>query len=444
MITGATAASAPYGRQRTRWRRRGRSHGRTTWGRGVTDVGVLPERILSLCSGAGGLDLGVHMALGGRARTVCYVEHEITAAAVLAARMEDGSLDAAPVWTDIHAFDGGPWRGRVEGVIGGFPCQPFSVAGKQRGEADPRHLWPRIAEIVRDVQPQWCFFENVRGHVRIGLRTVRSDLLRMGYSVHAGIFSAAEVGAPHQRERLFILAYSRHGDGCGTEWASWAESASRQELADCDGFGSRVEAGEQPAGQLAASPGRQELAYRDRGRREQSEEDQRRVQFIDPDSLAMAESARERIDGGRGAGSRRGAEPANGNSALADARFGQLPQPWWRPESRDGTGSTGSRDVADTIGERGCGRDAGWQNAVHADPPSPFPPGPGDLAGWQRVLAERPDLAPALAQPEIRSLADGVGPGMDLSRAAQLRIIGNGVVPQQAAYALRRLMEALT
>lgn len=185
-----------------------------------------PERVLSLCSGAGGLDLGVHGALGGRARTVCYVEHEVTACEVLAARIADGALDDAPIWTDLHTFDARLWRGRVDGIIGGYPCQPFSVAGKQLGAADPRHLWPRISAIVRDVQPTWCFFENVRGHVRIGLREVRADLRCMGYDVHAGIFSAAEVGAPHQRERLFILAHRESGHvGNATEWKRREDSS---------------------------------------------------------------------------------------------------------------------------------------------------------------------------------------------------------------------------
>jgi len=144
--------------------------------RSSSDMGVRTEQLLSLCTGAGGLDLGVRMALP-TARTVCCVEHEASAIELLATRMGEGRLDPAPIWSDLRTFDGHPWRGLVSGIIGGYPCQPFSVAGKQLGTADPRHLWPDVARIIREVQSQWCFFENVRGHVSIGLREVRADLL---------------------------------------------------------------------------------------------------------------------------------------------------------------------------------------------------------------------------------------------------------------------------
>lgn len=134
-----------------------------------------PVNVLSLCSGAGGLDLGVRMALP-TTRTVCYVEIEAYAAEVLACRMEEGRLDSAPLWTDLRTFDGRPWRGAVDLVIGGYPCQPFSVAGARRGADDPRHLWPHIARILRELDRPCAFFENVSGHVSLGLREVRSEL----------------------------------------------------------------------------------------------------------------------------------------------------------------------------------------------------------------------------------------------------------------------------
>lgn len=164
-------------------------------------------RTLSLCSGFAGLELGLRAAEPG-ARTVCYVEGEAYAAACLVARMGERRLDTAPIWSDVRTFDGKPWRGRVDCITGGYPCQPFSLAGKRLGADDPRHLWPSVARIVDEVRPEWCFFENVRGHVSLGLRNVRCDLERMGYRVEAGIFTAAEVGAPHERARLFILAHA--------------------------------------------------------------------------------------------------------------------------------------------------------------------------------------------------------------------------------------------
>jgi DNA (cytosine-5)-methyltransferase 1 len=164
--------------------------------------------VLSLCSGAGGLDLGLRLAVSN-ARTVCYVENEAYACEVLASRMQDKTLDDAPVWTDLRTFNGKPWRGTVDCLIGGYPCQPFSVAGRQRGINDRRHLWPDIARLIREIEPGWCFFENVANHLNIGYREVRRELEEMGYRVAEGLFTAAEVGAPHKRQRLFILAHSR-------------------------------------------------------------------------------------------------------------------------------------------------------------------------------------------------------------------------------------------
>jgi DNA (cytosine-5)-methyltransferase 1 len=105
---------------------------------GITDARL---HALSLCAGAGGIDLGLTIACPTY-RTVCYVEREAYAAATLVARMEDKALDCAPVWDDVGTFDGRPWRGAVDILTGGCPCQPFSVAGKRKGVDDPRHLWP--------------------------------------------------------------------------------------------------------------------------------------------------------------------------------------------------------------------------------------------------------------------------------------------------------------
>jgi len=158
------------------------------------------------------------------------VEVEAFAIANLVAKIEAGLLDAAPVWTDIKTFDGRPFRKRVHIITAGYPCQPFSVAGKRKGTADPRHLWPHIKRAVRCIEQPYCFFENVSGHLNIGFQTVYEDLVKLGYSVEAGLFTAAEIGAPHRRKRLFILAHcpnsgcedvqiqqagqSTSGDGC--------------------------------------------------------------------------------------------------------------------------------------------------------------------------------------------------------------------------------------
>ena len=165
---------------------------------------------LSLCSGAGGIDLGLTIAIPGY-RTVGHVERETFAAATLVARMEDAALDQRAVWDDVGTFDGRPWRGAVDIVTAGYPCQPFSVAGKRLGTEDPRHLWPHVARIIGECEPPFVFLENVAHHLRLGFPEVASGLVGMGYRLAAGLFTAAEVGAPHKRERLFILAIR---EGC--------------------------------------------------------------------------------------------------------------------------------------------------------------------------------------------------------------------------------------
>ena len=175
-----------------------------------------PQRSLtgiSLCSGIGGIDLGLKLAMGQQYSTVCYVEGEAYCASVLAARMQEGALCDAPIWSDVKTFDARPWRGGVDIVSVGYPCQPFSNAGKRAGADDPRHLWPHVARIIAVVKPAYVFAENVPGHVSLGLRDVRCDLQGLGYSVYAGLFSAAECGAPHIRKRLFILAHTNRRRG---------------------------------------------------------------------------------------------------------------------------------------------------------------------------------------------------------------------------------------
>ena len=184
--------------------------------------------VLGLCAGVGGLELGVKLAVP-TARAVCYVERETYNAAVLVARMADGSLDEAPIWGDLATFDGRPWRGVVDCVTAGFPCQPFSGAGKRRGTADARWLWPHIERIIRDVGPRRVFLENVPGLIHAGLGNVLGSLAELGLNAEWGVFSAAGSGAPHLRRRVFILAYAgRYAVGLHAPIA-WREGAVTHE-----------------------------------------------------------------------------------------------------------------------------------------------------------------------------------------------------------------------
>lgn len=157
-----------------------------------------------------GLERGIQRAFRSlqwpEFRVAAHVEIEAFVVENLVRQMEQGVLAPAPVWSNLKTFPSQQFHGKIHGITGGYPCQPFSVAGNRKGTEDPRHLWPYIKTMVGAIRPVWCFFENVPGHLTLGYREVRSDLERLGYKVEEGIFSAEEVGAPHQRKRLFILA----------------------------------------------------------------------------------------------------------------------------------------------------------------------------------------------------------------------------------------------
>jgi DNA (cytosine-5)-methyltransferase 1 len=95
----------------------------------------------------------------------------------------------------------------VDIIAGGYPCQPFSTAGKRKGKEDPRHLWPYVLDAIRTIRPRYALMENVRGHLSLGFGDVLADLAGCGYSAEWQIISAASVGAPHRRDRLFFVAY---------------------------------------------------------------------------------------------------------------------------------------------------------------------------------------------------------------------------------------------
>ena len=165
---------------------------------------------IGLCAGYGGIELGLKRVIPNL-RTVALCEIEAFAIANLVAKMEAGLMDPAPIWPDLKTFPWASFRDRVGLLTGGYPCQGFSTAGKRLGTEDPRFLWPFIADGIRAMRPAACFFENVEGHISLGLRAVLSELESIGYRCAWGIFSATEVGAPHQRKRVFILAH-RKGD----------------------------------------------------------------------------------------------------------------------------------------------------------------------------------------------------------------------------------------
>jgi len=163
-------------------------------------------RELALFAGAGGGILGGHL-LGWR--TVCGVEWDAYAASVLLARQNDGVIPPFPIWDDVQTFDGKPWRGLVDVVSGGFPCQPHSMSGNREGTQDSRWLWDSIKRIIADCEPGIVWLENVPGIYTNGAAWIIQEALsEMGFSQEWGCLSSASCGGEHVRERVWVLAYT--------------------------------------------------------------------------------------------------------------------------------------------------------------------------------------------------------------------------------------------
>ena len=175
-------------------------------------------------------------------RTVCAVEFAAYPRRVLLARQRDGMLPRFPIWDDVRTFDGKPWRGRVDVVSGGFPCQDISSAGKGAGISGERSgLWGEMARIISEVRPQYVFVENSPMLTNRGLGTVLGDLASMGFDARWCVLGAGHLGAPHLRERCWIVGHAVQG-GCAPKGVQpeqglqrgWAETSSGSGLRKID------------------------------------------------------------------------------------------------------------------------------------------------------------------------------------------------------------------
>jgi DNA (cytosine-5)-methyltransferase 1 len=193
---------------------------------------------LALFAGAGGGILGGKL-LGWR--TVCAVEWEPYPASVLVARQNDGLLPPFPIWDDVQTFDGKPWRGIVDVVSGGFPCQDISSAGRGAGiDGERSGMWREMARIIHEVQPRFAFVENSPMLTSRGLGTVLGDLASMGFDARWGVLGAADIGANHQRDRIWIIAkrrghvpYAQHNRI--RRWEQQQESVKKENVANSEG-----------------------------------------------------------------------------------------------------------------------------------------------------------------------------------------------------------------
>jgi DNA (cytosine-5)-methyltransferase 1 len=383
--------------------------------------------VLALCAGAGGLELGIKLA-NPSARCVCYVEGEGYAASILVQRMEEKCLDQAPLWSDVRSFDGGPWRGTVDCISGGFPCQPFSLAGKRKGDEDPRHLWPSFQRIIGEVRPPICFFENVPGLLSLGFEAVANDLEAMGYRVAAGLFTAEEVGASHKRERLFIMAHTQRSErrasdeGCGC--TEQGENGKRKEASSAGTVGPDVADSfslDRPrrgtARNVATSEGNLENNRQKRERCWDALDD--RVNY----HYSTSRSKHDQLEHSKGFGRGEG---------RSEHEF------WGRGRSAPGSGGS---VLGTTVADSDCERlDGTWPRGSEADFPRRFidegipkwPPFQSDIPAWRYVFERT-----TLLEPAVRRVAHGMAHRVD-----RLRACGNGVVPLVAAHAWRTLEAA--
>lgn len=143
-------------------------------------------------------------------RTVCFVEWDGYAISQIIARIRDGHIEDSPIWNDVQTFSGKEWRGFVDVVSGGFPCQPFSVAGNLLGESDPRNMWPETIRIIGEIRPKIVLLENVSNILVSGYeQRIFGDLAKIGYDCRWDIVGASDIGAKHQRNRLWIVGVDR-------------------------------------------------------------------------------------------------------------------------------------------------------------------------------------------------------------------------------------------
>jgi DNA (cytosine-5)-methyltransferase 1 len=312
-----------------------------------------------------------------------YCEREGPAAAVLATRMGYGELDKAPIYSDVRTFPSRLYRGRVDGIIGGFPCQDLSVAGRQAGINGERSgLFFEIIRLVRELESvEWLFLENVPPVLAFPAGpTVLGELTELGFDAEWGTIRASDVGAPHRRDRAFILAYrTRRGFG------ELRQPSGRDGL--IDGRGAAV---------ADASDGQ----FPQQGRGPEGRDGVRSAGEVLGDNIECEFCGYE-FDANCG---RYGCPNCEGGG-LADAESEGL-------EERGGESGHGAK-----------------RPGPERDSLPLFPPGPADLEAWREILAVRPDLAPAV-ESVVRRVADG-----SASQVDRLRACGNGVVAIQGAAA---------
>jgi DNA (cytosine-5)-methyltransferase 1 len=375
-------------------------------------------RIGSLFSGYGGLDMAVSSVLGGE--VAWHVEYDKAPSRILAHH-----YPTVPNYGDVTAVDFTTIE-PVDVLTGGYPCQPFSHAGLRKGTNDDRHLWPHVLRAIREMGPRLAILENVRGHISLGFDVVLADLADLGWSARWGVVRASDAGAPHQRARLFIVAYPDRGrrkqrdqgerrlpvlDAGGSGLAAHSRR-KRHGRGQDSGMVGRLGAAAEVVGRQASPP---RAVLGDRGYEDAADasngeqQEHPRHDGIDGEWTAV------------GRGSVLAAWAGGGGVDLV----GSLA----RPHAADR--GTATSDLAVNWGDYGPAI-ARWERVIGRQAPAPTEPG----------RTGNPRLAPRFVE-WMMGLPDGhvTDPAIGISRNDQLKALGNGVVPQQAALALDVLLK---
>ena len=354
---------------------------------------------ISLCSGYEGIGLGLGRCIKGL-RAVAYCEREAFAISNLVAKMENGLLDAAPVFTDVSTF---PWKQFAPFMAGGilsfgWPCQPVSTAGKRKATEDERWLFDIIADGIATLRPGMLFAENVEGLLSAKMPDGSSvfghciqRLERLHYRVAAGIFSASECGAPHQRKRVFILAVAS-GLG-GKAGLSGQVSGNEGQSGEPDDGGHQAV--------WPSRPGEQQYGW-------------------EPPRVVVAHSSDNGCASGEAGGDVCGEQ--------SDTRRQEESASVEQSAGSDSFASLSGEAVADSHRIDRSAQAEGWEHDRQAGP----------AGEWQ-------------TQPPLGGDADGAAGGMDYAelcvtcdnRTDELRLLGNGVVPATAERAFRVLIKEL-
>ena len=377
---------------------------------------------LSLCSGYDGIGLGLKRVIP-ELRTIAHVEIEAFAIANLVTKMEAGQLDSAPVFTDLKRFPFEDLRERQPTILSaGFPCQPFSSAGKRQATDDPRHLYPFIADGITSCKPSYCFLENVEGIVSSKtadgesvLLYVLRDLEERGYECTWGTFSAAEIGAPHLRKRVFILAkYVADGVSKGLEGHA----------GDVDETTGQTRRGTH---RPISESGLSRTVYPSRPGERQYEWEEPRVvggELADTKSGESGESqaGNRRKDTG-GGGEKLGNADGNGRRQTEG--------------SEQQTARLVKRGEEEYVGDASSERShRGSEDGTDVEP---------EVLGTRHEESYVSETDASEAKSELGGTTDGTARGVDAitNRVDRLRLLGNGVVPDCAELAFRTLFNQL-